>query len=382
MDVIPDYAGHSLVNLMSSIASSLELNSPYPELMELNSIEIQQTEKVVLIVVDGLGYNYLKKKLRSSNLQRNLHGKMTSVYPATTATAVSTFFSGLPAQQHAVTGWWVYLKEWGIVTVILPFMSILGGTVLNAEISEVIDVDRIFTKCSYKYSVILGTSIVHSTFSRHMTGGAKRKGYRNIDEFFESIQSCVQENGHSYTYAYWPKLDDIGHRIGIMSNDAIAHLEEFDARFGEMIDSIDGTNTTVILTSDHGLTDSTSDSKHYTGDHPVLYDTLALPLCGDARSAYCYIRPSKVEVFERYIERNLSESFDLHKSIDLIEDNWFGLYEPHPKLKDRIGDYTLIARNNNVLLHSYQGLPKTDLVGFHGGTTEDEMYVPLIVKQC
>ena len=95
MDVKPDYSGGSLVNLMSSIANSLDLSSSYPELVLSSSSELRDTERVVLIVVDGLGYNYLKRNASDSTLHRHLRGHITSVYPATTATAVSTFFSGV-----------------------------------------------------------------------------------------------------------------------------------------------------------------------------------------------------------------------------------------------------------------------------------------------
>ena len=46
-------------------------------------------------------------------LSENLIGSMTSVFPATTASAITTFATGLAPQQHAFTGWFMFLKEIG-----------------------------------------------------------------------------------------------------------------------------------------------------------------------------------------------------------------------------------------------------------------------------
>ena len=63
------------------------------------------------IVVDGLGYGYLTRGHAGSSLRRHLRGSLTSVFPSTTATAITAFLTGLAPAQHGITGWHMYFPE-------------------------------------------------------------------------------------------------------------------------------------------------------------------------------------------------------------------------------------------------------------------------------
>ena len=70
------------------------------------------------------------------------------------------------------------------------------------------------------------------------------------------------------------------------------------------------------------------------------------------------------------------------RSRDLIEQRWFGIGAAHPRLAQRVGHYTLLARENWAITDQILGEKKHRMVGVHGGTTADEMYVPLILAQA
>ena len=70
---------------------------------------------------------------------------------------------------------------------------------------------------------------------------------------------------------------------------------------------------------------------------------------------------------------------DLHRSDDLLRQGVFGLFEPHPRLADRIGDYALIMRDNYVIKDVLPGEKEKFHVGNHGGVSAEEMFVPLVV---
>ena len=69
----------------------------------------------------------------------------------------------------------------------------------------------------------------------------------------------------------------------------------------------------------------------------------------------------------------------LYKSNDLIKKNYFGLFKPNKKLFDRVGDYTLIMKENYVILDSILGEKRCFHIGNHGGVSKQEMYVPLVI---
>ena len=383
MLVKPDFSGRGIVNLMSSIGSAVGFSSPYAQLEgELHS-SLQESHNIIILIVDGLGYNYLKNSGKGTLLERNLKQSITSVFPPTTASAMSTFYTGLAPQQHALTGWWVYLREYGLVSRILGFSNVVDWNTIETDISNVIDVQLVFRTTEKDHSLVMPERIFDSVFTKYIASNSKRSGYSDLDGLFDCLTSAISsKNKGNFVQAYWPELDAISHLLGAASDEAKQHLHEFDSVLAEFAEKIQGTDTILVVTSDHGFHDTHAESIIHTQNHPELESYLALPLCGDTRSAFCYVRPSEVKNFERYISKNLDHACTMRKSKDLISENWFGLFEPSPKLFNRVGDYTLFLKEKHAMLNTYPGLESPTLVGHHGGTTEDEMLVPLVAIDC
>jgi predicted AlkP superfamily pyrophosphatase or phosphodiesterase len=291
--------------------------------------------------------------------------------------------TGVAPQQHAVTGWFVYLREFGLVSRILPYSNTIDYNNLGIDISNVIDVHSILTEMDRSYSLVLTKTIVNSVFTRNLTGAANRLEYDGIDQFFARIEKVIaQGSGRNYIYGYWPDFDAVSHIQGSRSQDAQTQLHQFDQYLTDLSESLEGTGTTIIVTGDHGFDDVNLDQVIYTRDHPKLTDSLVMPFCGDTRSVYAYVRPKKVEQFEKYVDAQFSESCDIFPSSELVDQGWFGLFEPHPRLKDRIGDYTLIMREGYAMMNCFPGIEPYQMRGHHGGASADEIYVPLCVIDC
>ena len=137
---LPNYNGGSIVNLMASIEKSFGLKTTYPILKLLPPEKLKDSKNVVLLILDGLGYEYLKKKKKMPILNNYLLGSMTSVFLPTTASAITTFLTAVAPQQHALTGWFIHLKEIGVVSTILPFSPRYGKTSFSKEGIEINDI--------------------------------------------------------------------------------------------------------------------------------------------------------------------------------------------------------------------------------------------------
>ncbi|MFW9960811.1 MAG: alkaline phosphatase family protein [Candidatus Thorarchaeota archaeon] len=379
----PDYT-NSIVNLMSSIISTDGVTSPYFPLDTQSLSGLDDAENIVLLVLDGLGYDYLKNFGSKTCIAHHLKKPITTVFPPSTGSAMTSIYSGLAPQQHASTGWWVYLREFGLVSRILPYSNAIDYNVLGESISHVIDVTPLPSLMTRDYYAILSERIVDSEFTRNIVRNAKRIAYDNeLRGLLNTVKNTINHSeGKKYIQAYWPYLDEVSHLLGPSSKEARDHLLFIDAKIENLLESINGTNTTLIITSDHGLVDVPKANSILTQDHPELTDTLILPLCGDTRSVFCYVRPWQTDRFEAYIHEAFGNICELHRSKDLIEQEWFGLHEPNPKLLSRVGDYTLIFEENYAILNSYPGRETPELLGHHGGVSSDEMLVPLIVVDC
>ncbi|MDP2252988.1 MAG: alkaline phosphatase family protein, partial [Thiobacillus sp.] len=193
---LPDYRGGGIVNLMSSIATALGGGSPYPPLAALLPQALADARHLVLLVVDGLGHDYLLG--RDGALRRHLRGQMTSVFPSTTASAIPTFLTGLAPQQHGLTGWHMYLREIGAVVAPLPFRVRTGrhplreAGVTPAELFGLTPlVDRLPRPCH----VVSPNHIIHSDFNVAFSGRAKRHGYDTLEEMFAQIADILCSAG-------------------------------------------------------------------------------------------------------------------------------------------------------------------------------------------
>ncbi|MBW8458602.1 MAG: alkaline phosphatase family protein [Thiobacillus sp.] len=378
---LPDYRGGGIVNLMSSIATALGGSSPYPPLAALPPQALADARHLVLLVVDGLGHDYLLG--RDGALRRHLRGQMTSVFPSTTASAIPTFLTGLAPQQHGLTGWHMYFREIGAVVAPLPFRVRTGrhplreAGVTPAELFRLTPlVDRLSRPCH----VVSPKHIIHSDFNVAFSGRAKRHGYDTLEEMFAQITGILRSTGpRSYAHAYWPQLDSLAHEHGIRSEPVAEAFAALDAGFARLVEVARDNNSLVIVTADHGFIDTSAEETIDLDDHPQLRETLLLPLCGESRAAYAYVRAGREAQFENQVRERLGDRIRLFRSEDVVRQGWLGPGEAHPALADRLGDYVLIPRGRTILRDWLQGEERHTHIGVHGGLSAAEMIVPLVV---
>jgi hypothetical protein len=383
---LPNYKNGSIVNLMSSVMRAYGEKSKYAPLKTLDIGALRKSTNIVLLVVDGLGYEYLQQYGANSILKEHLRDRMTSVFPSTTATGITTFLTGLAPQQHAVTGWFMLVKELGVVARILPFNPRYGGSPISKtgiDPNLVIGQQPLSARLKAESYYTIPQNLFESDYTTATSIGAKKISYDSLDECLDKIKNIVFSNSkRKFIYAYLSEFDSLCHEFGTQSQEALHYFRELDHAIVNLMDSLRKTNTTLLITSDHGLIDTETLDRISLEEHPGLAETLSLPLCGEPRVVYCYVHPSKVKQFREYVTANLDEYCTMHSSRDLIRKHFFGLYEPDPRLFDRIGDYILIMKDNYVLKDFVLSEPRHFLKANHGGVSSQEMYVPLITIIC
>jgi hypothetical protein len=383
---LPDYRGGSIVNLMASLQVGLGGEShDYAPLKLLSPEVISHHRQVVLWVIDGLGYDYLCEHPEAVHLNAALQGAITSVYPPTTASAITTFLTGDAPQQHGLTGWFVYFRELGSILSVLPGRARYGGTAYGAG---GIDVARLFAHRpfadrigveSYSFSP---AHIVDSEFNLAHLGASTRVGYRTLQELCDKTLEIAKQPGRRYLYLYWPELDTIGHHNGIWSEEAARHLQLLDQAFASLCVGLQGTGTLLIVCADHGLIDTSPDQSFQLDDYNALQESLVLPLCGEPRSAYCYLRPGREALFDETVSSLFQGLATAYPSSALIEQNWFGLGTPHPRLAERIGDRVLLMKQQAIFRDWLAQEKPHQMIGVHGGLSHAELWVPLITTSC
>jgi hypothetical protein len=382
----PDYHGGSIVNLMASIETALGGRAGYATLRELAPAEIAAARNVCLLVIDGLGSRYLTRAGNGAALRSHLRASITSTFPSTTATAITTFMTGLAPVQHGLTGWHMYFRELGAVLAVLPFRPRYGGLPIAAvggvTPAQLFGNAPLVDRLEAEPFVVSPSPIVDSDFNVAHSGRARRIGHGGVEELFAAMREIVVGGvGRRYVYAYYSEIDSLAHEHGVASAEVQAEFKRIDAAFGRFLEEIAGTDTLVIAIADHGFVDTRAETMIDLDDHPELAETLLVPLCGEPRVAYCYVNPGAAASFERYVETRLAHSVALTRSTDLIAQGWYGPGVAHPRLADRVGHYTLVMKDGYAIRDHVPGERRHRQIGVHGGTTEDEMLVPLVVAR-
>jgi hypothetical protein len=101
-------------------------------------------------------------------------------------------------------------------------------------------------------------------------------------------------------------------------------------------------------------------------------------LSGESRAASCFVRPDKVGQFKQVVKKEFDGIFSLHKGSDLIKKGWFGPGPVNPRLRERVGDFILLAQEDYCIRDSIFGVEPNLLIGMHGGLLESEMVVPVM----
>lgn len=367
---------------MSTISGCFNVDSKYSELRELSSNDLKKYDNIVTLVIDGLGYNYVNKA-KGNLIKENIISKITSVFPTTTAACITSFATGLAPLNHGITGWFMKIQKDRKVfpSTILLFNNRRNGRLLTDYGIHPTDIfiDHRLSKRINNITVIHPEAINNSIYSNYMLDGATKLNYTNLKDYFSVTTQAVRKKSKTqkYIYSYLPDFDGYFHEFGGKSMEVKHLYAKINSELENFLKNIKGTNTLVLITADHGLKDNGPGSRFNMNDFPEILDMLNFPLCGEPRAAYCYVKRGKHEKFEKLVRERLGHAFDLKKSKDMIRDGYFGLYEPTPAFRYRVGDYILLGRKNYVV----KDFLANDKIKFHmadhGGLSEDELFVPL-----
>ncbi|HEX7054771.1 MAG TPA: alkaline phosphatase family protein [Burkholderiales bacterium] len=372
----PDYSGGGLVNLMASLVQACGGRALHPPLRDFTPGE---PRNIVLLIVDGLGDNYLGR--RGGELAARRRRAITSVFPSTTASAITTSYTGATPLEHGLTGWFTYFGEAGCVAASLPFRSRGDMVSLSARgvtPDEIYVRSPIFEQLPVRSIVVTHRDIIDSHYNVRHTRGAERVAYGTLEELVAHVERSVKSGPErKFVYAYWPVYDQVSHRHGSESREAAAEHEKLDAAFAALCARLRGTQTLLVASADHGFVDVTPEE---TLELPArLAAQLRFPLCGERRIAYCHVHSPRE--FAAQARDWLGERADVVPSRSLVDEGWFGGGAPHPRFAERIGDVALVMRGRYTVKDWLAGESRHLHIGNHGGTSEDEMLIPLVTEE-
>jgi len=355
---LPYYAGGCVCNIVPALLE------PSPTPPDWLPAALADAAQVVLLVLDGLGYEQLVARAgRAPTLSAMDGGAIHTVAPSTTASALTSIATGTPPGTHGVVGY--RIAEQGEVLNVLRWNTPQGDARSRIP-PERLQVVEPF--CSQRPPTVTRAEFDGSGFTRAHLRGARPHGYRVPSTLLVELRRLLAA-GEPFVYTYYEGLDKVAHEYGLGEHyeAELAAIDELVAQVCALLPP----GAALAVTADHGQVE--------VGDRIVELDRAIAPhlamQSGEGRFRWLHARPGR--------SAQLREAAEVHRDVawvvsrdEMLDQHWFGP-EVSAEAHRRLGDVALVARDP-VSFHDPRDTGPFQLVGRHGSVTPAEMRVPLL----
>ncbi len=369
-----------LAQAMASLAGARAIHPMPGHVAALRDL-IGEAEHYVFVLIDGLGTHMIDQLPVESFLRSHVVQEIRTVYPSSTAPALTSLTTGCWPSEHAIPGWWTYLPDAALTATILPFSERFS----DARAQHLgADPAYAFPRRSWMADIERGVAIVQprkiagSVYSRYFAGGHRQLGYDTLTQAAALIASRISAAaGPTYTYWYISLVDTISHKHGPNSPRTLAGARRVDRRIAEAAGAVGG-RARIVVTADHGQIEC-APSNHITWTRETpLARLLTIPPSAEPRAPAFHVAGDAHDHFAAMFREQHGERFAL-LTIDEAESlQLFGHTPMTDEMRRRLGHFVGVALGPWAVL--YEPPPELAAIeGMHGGMAPDEMRIPLIL---
>jgi arylsulfatase A-like enzyme len=392
--VRPSYDGFGLVNLPWSILASLggELEGQPVSPAIWPSELADGIEAVLLVIIDGLGYERLQRALAEGETpglarlaREGILFPLTSVFPSTTVAALTTLATGCPPSQHGLLGFTVFLREFGMLSNLLlwsPLGRFPSYASLGLEPRSFLPVPTIAERAAragIHATVVSPEAFRDTPLTKMQAAGAEFRGYRTPGEFVAQVHAALVRPGRQLVTAYWDTLDTLGHFVGPESAAWRIEFRQFDRLLAdELLARLPRRNLLVVITADHGMV-SLDPARQRPLTDPALLAELRVPPAGERRAVYLHPVTGAEESVRARLTALAGEDGWVSSRDELFAQGLFGPLPYHPEALHRVGELVLIAVEGAGFPWDPPGAAGRVFLGAHAGLEAVEQLVPCLI---
>ena len=360
--IVPDYGGANVRGIIPALLGPQPWSTSLPSWMPS---AIAAADQVVLLVLDGLGWDQLGTHERfAPNLCSLSGGPITTVAPTTTATALSSISTGLTPGEHGLVGYRIVLG--GEVMNVLRW-AVDGDNRRRSNVPR--DIQRFPAFMGEPVPIVSPAELGGSAFTEAHLRGGRQVGYR------ASSSMCVEvadqlASGEKFVYAYYAGVDKIAHERGF-GPFYEAELRAADRLVGDLLDVLPP-GAALLVTADHGQVSVGDNIVTPTDD---LLEHVAMQ-SGEGRFRWLHAHRGAGDDLLAAATAEFSDTGWVRSREQLIADGWFGPTVA-PQVAQRLGDVAIVARED-VSYHDPDDSGPFELICRHGSMTSAEVYVPLL----
>lgn len=357
--VLPDYAGACVSNLVPALLG------PSPEPVDWLPSFVHEANQVVLLVVDGLGWDQLQARTAFAPTMTAMAGRpITTVAPSTTATALTSIATGLAPGEHGVVGYRINVGG--------EILNVLRWSTPNGDARTAIppgSFQKAAAFASQHPPIVTRAEFRSGGFSGAHLEGTRFHGYRCLSTFAVELRRLLRAN-EPFIYAYYDGPDKVSHEYGLGEH-FDAEVAATDRLVADIVAELPP-GAVLVITSDHGQV--------HTGDalHELPADVLehVAIQSGEARLRWLHARGGRTNALLDAVTHHFGDLAWIRTRAQVIDEAWFG---PHITVEgaNRLGDVALAATGVHAFVDPADTGPY-QLIGRHGSLTRAEMLVPLL----
>ncbi|GAA4110175.1 alkaline phosphatase family protein [Enteractinococcus coprophilus] len=356
-----------------------------------NHLDLPQASSAILLMVDGLGREQLERYAahapffrRVMQDQTSVQTEMSSVYPSTTAAALSSLGTALSPGEHGLVGYDVYDPGRQVV------INQLGGWDERTDPEVWQPAPTIFQQLNDQRQAgvhnirpvtISLSAFEDSALTRASLQGPRFVGANELGERFVRGAAAARQPG-ALIYLYVNELDKAGHQHGPGSNTWLEVLEDIDSHARRMIRKLPN-STLVAVTGDHGMIEVKEERRVDFSQHGELIEHIA-HTAGEPRMVQLHFDPKATEAQREKTQnawvRRFGEQAWVVTRQQAIDAGWFGTVSQN--VRQRIGDLLVTGFEPVALYDGRRAAPHSfAMVGHHGAPTSAEVRVPWLLLQ-
>ena len=324
----------------------------------------RDAEQVVLLVLDGLGWNALQSHAaRMPTLASMAGGPITTIVPSTTSAALTSIATGLAPAQHGVLGYRMVVGG--------QVLNVLRWTVPNSKRApDPFDVQRHTAFAGREVPVVTKSEFRTSGFTQAHLRGGKFVGWHTTASLVEHVVQCVAR-GERFVYAYYPGVDTVAHEFGLHDGFFARELAFADELVTDLLDALPA-RAAVLVTADHGQVHLERDDWiDLTPLHPMVE-----MMAGDGRFRYLHAKKGEAKQLLEDARDLAGPNAWVRSRAEVLAEGWIGKGATGT-VPGRLGDVVLASATSAAFIDPALQV-EVRLRSGHGSLTADEMYVPLI----
>ena len=399
--VLPSYDGHGPANVMPTVARHFGLRTSLAPLSPaiVPPALLADVDRIVTLLVDALGFDALQAAIaqgaaphlaRLTSRPATQVAALTSTFPSSTPTALTTLHTACAPAHHGVTSDKLIDPQLGL-PLSLPAFEPAGACSWpkRPQLAPAVWRARPPIYPALAAHGVSTTILSHRAFADAPFSSALHRGamYLGSDTFAELCQRlrAVIDTGPTpaYVHAYWGTLDTVAHDAGPGSAAWDTELQRLDAAIGTLLeDGWHAPRTLLLVLADHGQIATEAARWTWLNEHPHLLALLRAPPVGDHRAGVLYVQDGCVAKACAYVTEHLAYCATALPMDEAIERGFYGPGTILPRTRTRMGDVLLLAHENWAVRYEYPGKAQQPWQsGTHGGLSRAEMLVPLIARR-